>query len=440
MRISRRSEKLEQAFAALSANYRGTDIDLHAVCRERRVNAPVTTGDFMSSIGVPTHAGASHGNQTFTLFKYDDVKNVLQDAATFTNGFIAKGFGSFFSADGLIILAMDGDPHRAARCLLQPVFAPNAVLPWRSSIEHQIRDEFILSLVPDKQADLLDFGLYFPIRVIYGLIGFPDDELGNFYDYAAMGLSIPAGPQLDSIKEAESRERAMKATNALYEVVMALVKRRRAEGASGDDLVCRLLRAEFEGRKLDDHEIATFVRSMVAAGGETTTRTFSSIMTLLMQRPKLVERIRNDRSLVPRLIDESARFEPVSTVKVRQAARDVEIRGAHVHWPVRGEDGTVDRNRRRARPFPRHSAGSSFPASRYRRQHAARCGLGAGDMGLTIHRREFVDPALASVDAQASGPPAVLDSLDAWSNSGGNALTARREILIDQSVIGIPTP
>jgi len=327
MQTLHRSEKLEQAFAALSANYRGIDIDLYAVCKDRRAHSPVMTGDFMTSIGVPTHAGASHGNPTYTVFKYNDVKTVLQDAATFTSGFIAKGFGSFFSADGLIILAMDGDPHRAARGLLQPVFAPQAVLPWRTMIEHQIRDEFIVPLAPNKRADLLDFALYFPIRVIYGLIGFPTDELGNFYEYAAMGLSILAGPQLDPAKEAESRERAMTATNTLYDAVMALVKRRRAEGAPGDDLVCRLLRAEFEGRKLDDHEITTFARSMVAAGGETTTRTFSSIMTLLLQRPELVKRVRDDRSLVAKLIDESVRYEPVSTVKVRQAARDVEIRG-----------------------------------------------------------------------------------------------------------------
>ncbi len=330
MFIPHRSEKLEQAFAALSANYRGIDIDLYAICRDRRANSPVMAGDFMTSIGVPNHAGASHGNPTFTLFKYNDVKMVLQDAATFTSGFMAKGFGSFFSADGLIILAMDGDPHRAARGLLQPVFSPQAVLPWKTAIEQQIRDEFILPLVPNKRADLLDFGLYFPIRVIYGLIGFPNDALGNFYEYAAMGLSILAGPQLDPAKEAESRERAMKATNTLYDAVMELVKRRRAEGAPGDDLVCRLLRAEFEGRKLDDHEITTFARSMVAAGGETTTRTFSSVMTLLLQRPELLERVRNDRTLVSKLIDEAVRYEPTSTVKIRQAARDVEIRGVTI--------------------------------------------------------------------------------------------------------------
>lgn len=123
MKTTYRSEKLEEAFAALSANYRGTDIDLYAVCRDRRATSPVATGDFMNSIGVPTHAGANHGHPTFTLFKYNDVKNVLQDSATFNSRFMAKGFGSFFSADGLVITAMDGEAHRKARGLLQPVFA-----------------------------------------------------------------------------------------------------------------------------------------------------------------------------------------------------------------------------------------------------------------------------------------------------------------------------
>ena len=77
-----------------------------------------------------------------------------------------------------------------------------------------------------------------------------------------------------------SRERAMKATNTLYETVMALVKRRRAEGAPGDDLVCRLLRAEFEGRKLDDHEITTFARSMVAAvAGSASAHSVETLLT-----------------------------------------------------------------------------------------------------------------------------------------------------------------
>jgi cytochrome P450 len=53
-------------------------------------------------------------------------------------------------------------------------------------------------------------------------------------------------------------------------------------------------------------------------------------MTLLLQRPELLERVRNDRSLVNKVVDEAVRFEPTSTVKIRQAARDVEIRGVMI--------------------------------------------------------------------------------------------------------------
>ena len=325
-----RSEKLEKAFAALSKNYRGLDVDLYAVSREKRQTTPVMEGDFMASLSVPTHAGQRHGHPTYAVFKYNDIKAVLQDAATFTSGFIAKGLGTFFGGDGLIIIAMDGDQHRKARGLLQPVFTPQSVNPWRAEIERSIREEFIAPLVPNKRADLMDFALYFPIRVIYALIGFPQENIGDFYEYAAMGLTILAGPKNDPAEEEAARQNAVSASQGLYDAVIKLVAQRRAEGASGDDLISRLIRAEFEARRLDDMEIATFVRSLVAAGGETTTRTFSSVMTLLLQRPELLARVRDDRSLVSKLIDEAIRFEPTSTVKVRQAARDVEIGGVKI--------------------------------------------------------------------------------------------------------------
>ncbi len=325
-----RSEQLEKAFAALSKNYRGLDVDLYAVSREKRKSTPVMEGDFMASLSVPTHAGQRHRHPTYAVFKYNDIKSVLQDAATFTSGFIAKGLGTFFGGDGLIIIAMDGDQHRKARGLLQPVFTPQSVNPWRAEIERSIREEFIAPLVPNKRADLMDFALYFPIRVIYALIGFPQENIGDFYEYAAMGLAILAGPKNDPAEEEAARQNAVAASQGLYDAVIKLVAQRRAEGAGGDDLISRLIRAEFEDRRLDDMEIATFVRSLVAAGGETTTRTFSSVMTLLLQRPELVARVRDDRSLVPKLIDEAIRFEPTSTVKVRQAARDVEIGGVKI--------------------------------------------------------------------------------------------------------------
>ncbi|MEZ3187475.1 cytochrome P450 [Stutzerimonas balearica] len=322
-------DNLGKAFADVASNYRGSDVDLHAIYREMRMNSPVLEENFMARLGVPSIAGLDANRPTFTLFKYNDVMAVMRDASNFTSGFIAEGLGAFF--DGLILTAMDGDAHKNIRNLLQPVFMPETVNRWKETkIDRVIREEYIKPLVPSKGGDLMDFALYFPIRVIYSLIGFPEDRPDEIEQYAAWALAILAGPQVDPEKAAAARGAAMEAAKALYDVVKVVVAERRASGAEGDDLISRLIRAEYEGRSLDDHEIATFVRSLLPAASETTTRTFGTLMTLLLQNPEVLERVRNDRSLVSKAIDEAVRLEPVATFKVRQAAQDMEIRGVKI--------------------------------------------------------------------------------------------------------------
>ena len=323
-----KEDSLQDAFAGVADNYRGADVDLHAIYRDMRLNSPVIEGNFMARLGVPSIAGLDPNRPTFTLFKYADSMAVLRDASKFTSGFIAEGLGAFF--DGLILTGMDGDVHKSARALLQPVFMPEVVNRWKPKLDTIVRNEYLLPLATHGRADLMDFGLHFPIRMIYSLIGFPDDQPERVQQYAAWALAILSGPQVDPERAKAARKAAMDAAQSLYDAVKLSVAEVRAAGADGDDLISRLIRAEYEGRRLDDHEVTTFVRSLLPAAGETTTRTFGSLMTLLLQRPALLERVRADRSLVPRAIDEAVRFEPVATFKVRQAAEDLEIRGVKI--------------------------------------------------------------------------------------------------------------
>jgi cytochrome P450 len=320
---------LQSAFSGVADNYRGADVDLHAIYREMRRNSPVIAENFMARLGVPSIAGLDANRPTFTAFKYAEVMTVMRDANTFTSGFIAEGLGAFF--DGLILTGMDGDAHRRARALLQPVFMPDVVNRWRDTkLDRIVREEYVKPMIGDKRADLMRFALHFPIRMIYALIGFPDDRPEKVEQYATWALAILAGPQVDAEKAAKARRAAMEAAQALYDGVKAAVVQVRADGAQGDNLISRLLRAEYEGRSLDDHEVTTFVRSLLPAAGETTTRTFGSLMVLLLERPELLEEVRKDRSLVPKAIDEAVRFEPVATFKVRQAAKDLELGGLQI--------------------------------------------------------------------------------------------------------------
>lgn len=317
------AQKLEAAYASVSDLYRGKTDDLYAACREMRKTTRVYEGDFIAKfLGVPTNAGLQT-RPTYAVFQYQDVMNVLKDANTFTSGFILEGMGKVW--DGLMILGMDGEAHRKVRALLQPAFMPENVNKWRPKIDRVAREDFIMPLLPDKKADLMEMGLNFPVRAMYALVGFPEDNPDQYNQYAVWALSMLAANQLDKAKAEEGRRVAAIAVKSLYDALMEQVQRRRAEGATGDDLITRLMNAEYEGHKLDDHEVATFARSLLPAAGETTTRTFSAAMTFLLTIPGLLDRVRNDRNLVPKLIDEAVRFEPSSTFKVRETSADVQI-------------------------------------------------------------------------------------------------------------------
>lgn len=318
---------LETAYSSVSDTYRGTG-DLHGACREARAKSPIFVGDFIKQFGVPTNAGMQQGSRpTFALFRHQDVMAVLRDANSFTSGFIAEGLGAFF--DGLIILAMDGEQHRKVRALLQPAFMPETVNKWRDQIDAVIRS-MLAPMAAQKKADLMEFGLSFPIREMYALMGFPSDNTDEYRKYAAWTLAMLGGNQIDPGQAPEARRNAGIAVKLLYDAILAIVVQRRAAGAHGDDLIGRLLRAEHDGRMLDDHEVTTFVRSLLPAAAETTTRTFGSVMTMLFSTPGLLERIRADRSLVPKLIDETTRFEPVATFKVRETAKEVQFHGVTI--------------------------------------------------------------------------------------------------------------
>tara|TARA_Y100001001_G_scaffold65656_1_gene63228 strand:+ start:7776 stop:9077 length:1302 start_codon:yes stop_codon:yes gene_type:complete len=322
--------QLETAYKAVSDTYRGTGIDIQKACKKQREEGgPVYKGDFVAQFGVPTNAGLQQGTRpTFTIFDYKDVMAVMRDSKTYTSGFIAEGLGAFF--DGLIILAMDGDQHRQVRSLLQPAFMPEAVNKWRPEIEAVMRRDFLEPLAPKKKADIMEFGLFFPIRVMYALMGFPTDDPEKYKKYAAWALAMVGGNQIDPTKIEEARRQAGIAVKSLYDSILEVVQERRASNEYKDDLIGRLIVAEFEGRTLDDHEIVTFVRSLLPAAGETTTRTLSCVLTMLFNTPGLLDRVRDDRTLIPKLIDETVRYEPMGTFRTREAAKDTEIQGVKI--------------------------------------------------------------------------------------------------------------
>ena len=321
---------MQKSFQSVSDNFGGTLDDPLPFYRAKMQESRVMKGDILEELGVPPIFGNAAGRPVYTLFRHADIGGVLRDQETYTSSLIGEGLGSFMGT--FMLTAMDGAYHRRMRGLLQPCFMPAVLKEWRESlIEPVVRNEYVGPLVPRGRADLIaDIGLGFPVRVIYAILGFPDDDPKGMDVFATMALKILSGPKRDPEAAKRARIEALEASQALHDHVLPIVQKRRAQGSVGNDLIGRLLRSEHEGEMLNDEQVTDFVRMLLPAAAETTTRTFGSLLLLLLERPELLDRVRNDRKLIGKAIDEAVRYEPVATFKARETARDVEIAGTAI--------------------------------------------------------------------------------------------------------------
>jgi cytochrome P450 len=324
----------DDVFAELSRELGARSIDdPYPIFAQRRRTTPVMAGDIMAEFGLPARAASLDGSRpVFSFFKYDDIVEALRDSETYSSSVINEVFAPIV---GRSVLGMDGPEHRTHRGLYRHAFTRQLLEVWRElilgPIAHHQADE--LAKTPRKRADLVQFGLRFPVRMIYEIIGFPNDE-AMYEEFARSGLTMLLA--LSGVNPSDpdaTRRNAARATaeaELLYAKVLQIVRDKRAHGVDSDDFIGHLLRAEFEGQRLNDDQITRFVRSLIPPASDTTTRSWLNVMVCLLERPDVMEEIREDRSLILSAIEEATRLEPAATIIGRITTRPVQVRGVHI--------------------------------------------------------------------------------------------------------------
>ena len=87
------------------------------------------------------------------------------------------------------------------------------------------------------------------------------------------------------------------------------------------------MQVEHEGKRFTDEEITAFIRMLLLAAGETTTRSIANMIVQLLEYPDVLEEVRNDRTLVAKAVMETMRRDPTAAALARVAARDLELNG-----------------------------------------------------------------------------------------------------------------
>lgn len=248
----------------------------------------------------------------FSAYSYDAVRTVFSDSTTFSSRIYEAITGPLM---GPTILEMDEPDHRLYRQLQQQAFARATMDRWEVELVHPLVERVFATFRDRGRADLVDVLFNpIPIRVIAALLGLPEQDVPEF---GKLGW--------DLIGFRDDMDGALAASAKLHTYFSAILADRRAEPR--DDMVTVLAEAEVEGARLSDEEIIGFLRNLLPAGAETTSRSSASLVYALLTHTDQLEAVRADRSLVPQAIEEGIRWETPLLNFVRQAVVDVEVDG-----------------------------------------------------------------------------------------------------------------
>src|SRR5690606_31317431 len=129
-------------------------------------------------------------------------------------------------------------------------------------------------------------------------------------------------------------EVAMQASAELYDLLTALIAQRREEianGTAGDDIVTKLVATNDEaGGPIPDDEVAYFLRILLPAGAETTSKAAGNLTLALLRDRSQWEAVVADRSLIPNAVDEGLRWDGATVCVYRIATEDTEIAGVPI--------------------------------------------------------------------------------------------------------------
>ena len=251
----------------------------------------------------------------YLVTRYDDVAMVLRDSATFSSRANARGIGMVM---GRTLLEMDGVEHVRHRNLIAPFFSPLAMRSTMPPVVEAVVGELIDDFASAGTADLVSqFTFIFPMRVIAHIIGVPIDDHSAFHRMA-----------LDLISIADDPARGFAASESLVNFLTPLLEQRR--GRPREDLVSKLLSAEVDGNRLSDEEVLGFLRLLLPAGADTTYRLTGSVLWALLHDDDLMQRVRDDRAVLDKVMQEILRWEAPVQLVSREATRDVEVAGCVV--------------------------------------------------------------------------------------------------------------
>jgi cytochrome P450 len=306
--------------------------------------------------------------RVWDVFRYDDVKRVLQDAEAFSSQFdrarvVAEAQeearaqaharaveagevspGADPSRPGAVTESgVDNDPtegdrqefrtmintdspdHERLRGVVDEYFRPRSLASLRPNIE-AIAEELLTEL-PDGAVDIVEeFAYPLPVLVICDVLGVPREDRAQVRAWSNLAVSTPPGPDAsedERVADAEAREAAFEEMHDYFESLLAARQR-----VPRGDLVSTIAAAEADGTLSSQEAVSSCVLLLVAGNVTTINLVANALWTL--EEVDLLDGVRDGTVPVAGAVEEVLRYRsPVQTF-FRVAAHDLTLGGESI--------------------------------------------------------------------------------------------------------------
>jgi cytochrome P450 len=250
----------------------------------------------------------------WAITKHADVRTVLGDTRFSSDRSLPghptnAGYTSAHQLKNLI--EMDPPEHTQQRVRVMNEFTVKKIGAMRPRIEQIVEETIDTMLASGNEADLVTaLSLPVPSVVIADLLGVPLEDHSMFQEHSA------------AFTDADSdMEQRMAAMVALKEYIAGLVAARVLE--PGDDILSRQLAAG-----ATPEELAGLGFLLLIAGHETTANMISLSVATLLDKPELLQELRDEPTLLPGAVEELLRYFTIAEVGgLRLATADIEVAG-----------------------------------------------------------------------------------------------------------------
>lgn len=272
----------------------------------------------------------------YCVTRYKDVLSVLQDPLTFSSRYTNKFrpmtpvLAAVFPKGhpGAHSMTLQDPPvHTRIRRLANKAFTPRIVSAMAPRIRERC-DELIDAFIAAGQTDLLaQYSQLLPIKIMSDISGAPENA---DLDFAAWGVDYFALTEGAPVMTPERELLVAGRSARMMAFFTEYVEYRRSE--PGDDLISALIHATTEegDPTLTTDEVIGTLSAMMSAGIETTAVFIPMVLRELLKDPALLDRVRNDRSLLPAVVEEGLRHYPPARGVRRTALKDTNVAGTPI--------------------------------------------------------------------------------------------------------------